>query len=509
MCKLATKIWEHKTNLLFILAVFLAWPTFGLSFLVLLGWISWVGYSRARKAEKRKVNSVLLEAIFERDPTDQGYKRFILALDLPVQGEARNFPDPQLKQCGRLVMLYFAHNPGEAKIFIEALNALDPDKLVSPAELLQLENEEHQSFIWGFHSRDLRLVCFRAVEALMTNNDLPCFEPYDLKEISEQVTDMSMEQKRASKRADRTPLTGSKPVSKEMSARPSMEMPHKSNPLLNKVAPERRFSKVSPRIDSSAPVHPKKMVSIDDYIAAQDAENGTNMSVWLNIGKSGVPKTTALIEGHIKMMVAQTRDFAVFDDIKFESAYRYAIGRGAKAATKREASTTIEIEGKSYFVVFTKSVGGGTIIGVEDSKVVQDRLLNPAKMKAHCEKQVDSAISEFRAATRYDQAVRLIVKDIQNCVVIHPTWVSEEDTVKKMFEVTLQAALRGGMSKPLALQWLGQKDLSDAILTSAAHFESAEFSKTEQIECVGKFTEKLAKAQMRAQLRAASPSFSE
>ena len=78
-----------------------------------------------------------------------------------------------------------------------------------------------------------------------------------------------------------------------------------------------------------------------------------------------------------------------------------------------------------------------------------------------------------------------------------------------MFEVALQAALNGGMSEPLALQWLGQKNLSDAIITSAAHFEKAEFSKTEQIECVGKFTEKMARAQIRAQVRAGKPSFSE
>lgn len=233
------------------------------------------------------------------------------------------------------------------------------------------------------------------------------------------------------------------------------------------------------------------------------------MSVWLNIGKGGTPKTSSLIEGHIKDMVARAEDFAVFDDIKFESARGFAIGRGAKAATKTAASTTTEIDGRSYFVVFSQSAGGGTAIAVEDAKVVQDMLLNPAKMKAHCEEQVDSALAEFRAANRYDQAVRLIANDIENCVVMHPTWVSEKDTINKMFEVTLQAALRGGMSKPLALQWLGQKDLSDAIITSAAHFEKVEFSKAEQIECVGKFTEKLAKAQIRAQLRAGKPSFSE
>ena len=151
--------------------------------------------------------------------------------------------------------------------------------------------------------------------------------------------------------------------------------------------------------------------------------------------------------------------------------------------------------------MFSKSAGDGTVFGVEDVRAVQDRLLNPAKMKAHYEGQLDSAFAAFGAANKYDQAERLIAKDIENCVVKHPTWVNERDTIERMFEVALQAALKGGMSEPLALQWFGQKDLSDAVITCAAHFEKAGFSQTEQIECVGKFVEKLSNAQIKAQAR--------
>lgn len=220
-------------------------------------------------------------------------------------------------------------------------------------------------------------------------------------------------------------------------------------------------------------------------------------------------RRNGIIEGRIKEMVSRAEGYAVFDDIYFESARGYAVDRGAKAADATSASARVEIDGKSYSVVFSKSAGGGTVFGVEDAQVVRDRLLNPAKMKAHHEGQLDSTLAAFGAANRYDQAERLIAKDIENCVVKHPTWVGEKDTIEKMFEVALQAALKGGMSESLALQWLGQKDLSDAIITSAAHFEKVEFSKAEQIECVSKFIEKLAKAQIRAQVRAGKPSFSE
>jgi hypothetical protein len=181
---MATTRGEKNTTLLFVLAVFLAWPTFGLSFLVLLGWIAWTGYSRARNAENRNTISLELEPIFDSDETGDGYHNLILSLNLPTKDKNGSLTDHQLsnlKKCGRLIMLYFAQNPREAKIFLEARKIIDPDEFVSAGELLQWEDQEHRSFIWGYHSSDLRLVCFRAVKALMTNNDLPCFELFDLK----------------------------------------------------------------------------------------------------------------------------------------------------------------------------------------------------------------------------------------------------------------------------------------------------------------------------------------
>lgn len=216
-----------------------------------------------------------------------------------------------------------------------------------------------------------------------------------------------------------------------------------------------------------------------------------------------------IIEGHIKKMVSEAEEYAIFNNIYFESARSYAVNRGAKAADATSASTRVEIDGKSYFVVFSKSSGGGTVFSVEDAQVVRDRLLNPEKMKAHYEGKINSAFAAFGAENRYDQAERLIVNDIQNGLVKHPTWVSDKVTLDKMFEAALHSALRVGMSEPLALQWLGQKDFSDAIITSAAHFEKVEFGIAEQIECVGKLTEKLAKVQIRAQMRAGKTSYSE
>lgn len=208
-----------------------------------------------------------------------------------------------------------------------------------------------------------------------------------------------------------------------------------------------------------------------------------------------------IIEGRIKDMVSRGEGYAVFDEIYYDSARGYAIDRGAKAADATSASTRIEIDGKVYSVVFSKSAGGGTVFGVDDAQAVRDRLLNPAKMKDHLDDQLKSAFSQFSAEQRYEQAERNIAKDIENGVEQYPSWIAERDSVKQLLEVAVQAALKAGMSENLALHWLEQNDVTAGIYTSAAHFEKVGFGKAEQVKCTGKFIEKLAKGQLRAQQR--------
>lgn len=72
-------------------------------------------------------------------------------------------------------------------------------------------------------------------------------------------------------------------------------------------------------------------------------------------------RRNGIIEERIKEMVSRAEGYAVFDDINFESARGYAVDRGAKAADATSASTRVEIDGKSYSVVFSKSASGGTV----------------------------------------------------------------------------------------------------------------------------------------------------
>lgn len=198
-------------------------------------------------------------------------------------------------------------------------------------------------------------------------------------------------------------------------------------------------------------------------------------------------------------MVSQGEDYAVFDDLPFQQAHAYAIEKGAKAADTNAASTHFVVSGKTYFVVFTRAHSGGTIFGVEDSQSVRERVLDRSKMEAHVSQKMKSIFDEFATSDRYRKAEKLTAQDIQSGIVKMPSWINDQADVTALFDTALAAALASGMSETLAINFLKHMDVSNAVVTSAAQFEIAGFSKLEQIAHAGAFTEKLAKAQIKAQ----------
>ncbi|SMR70654.1 hypothetical protein SAMN04488030_0266 [Aliiroseovarius halocynthiae] len=152
-----------------------------------------VWFRSKRKALKQAdVMNALLEGIFKGR-----FAEFAHAIDLPyhesaleddiISGAER--PDADMHQAGRLIMGYFAHNPAEAALFLKSFkdNGFSPEDGVDA--IYDILNYEH------FHENPnygpLRLVCYRAVEALMTNNVLPCFKSVDRARVSEMVTEMT------------------------------------------------------------------------------------------------------------------------------------------------------------------------------------------------------------------------------------------------------------------------------------------------------------------------------
>ena len=215
----------------------------------------------------------------------------------------------------------------------------------------------------------------------------------------------------------------------------------------------------------------------------------------------GKARRDVTVEACIRKAVASGKDHAVFDDLAFSAAHSYAIDHGALAPERDAASTRFAEGGTTYFVVFIRATRGGTIINAEDERLVTERVQDRDKMEAHLHKSIMNDLEALSREERYDRAERLTVKDIQDEVVKVPSWGLDEVRMRRLISATTDAAIRSGMNETLAVLWLRQQDVLAAVLTSAAQFEIAGFTQSEQVDCACAFTEKLAKAQLKAQAR--------
>ena len=80
------------------------------------------------------------------------------------------------------------------------------------------------------------------------------------------------------------------------------------------------------------------------------------------------------VESRVKKMVSAGKGSAAFSDLYFEAARSYAIEKGAKAPEPNAASAHILVDGRNYFVVFSRATSGGTMISVEESDAVRRRV---------------------------------------------------------------------------------------------------------------------------------------
>jgi hypothetical protein len=162
-------------GLLFILALLLAWPTLGLS---LVAWFVLVFLKAAKRAKASAQREVIAEVI---EPLFKGrFADFYDALDVPYRWDAER-TQSESHQCGRFIMKYLAHNPSEAAIFTRGLKRLaakGSGQLCDPVQAAEFETRYDEK-------REIHLTAYRAIEALMSQNNLPCFQGVDLDAVSQ------------------------------------------------------------------------------------------------------------------------------------------------------------------------------------------------------------------------------------------------------------------------------------------------------------------------------------
>ncbi|RYY22411.1 MAG: hypothetical protein EOP62_23250 [Sphingomonadales bacterium] len=158
-------------GILFVVALVLAVPTFGLS---LVAWAV-VALMKAKGKRARRDNATAkLEPVFAGEFAD-----FVLSLDVPLR-EGQELTEAEAHQCGRHIMKYLANNPSEEVVFKRGVNKWKIGSAVgdwSPA--LAAGNEAARG-----GRGDVHAVSYRAIEALMTNNTLGCFSKVDLPEVT-------------------------------------------------------------------------------------------------------------------------------------------------------------------------------------------------------------------------------------------------------------------------------------------------------------------------------------
>ena len=157
-------------GILFIIALLLAWPTFGLSIVVWLILVFFKSKAKVEKIDRRREIVQIIEPLFQGR-----FSEFFMAMDIPlIYGQ--DLTQEEAHKCGRHIMNYIAHNPSEAALF---MNGLDRWRTKGSSELCDpitaARDEKNLNA-----KREIHVTSYRAIEAIMTNNyNLPCFRKID------------------------------------------------------------------------------------------------------------------------------------------------------------------------------------------------------------------------------------------------------------------------------------------------------------------------------------------
>ncbi len=170
-------------GILFLVALVLAWPTFGLSLVVwfILAWSK--AKNKVAKSDRREELKTVIEPLFQGRFAD-----FYYALDVPTIGGNPSIQEAH--QCGRHIMNYLAQNPSEAALFMKGLDkklkTMGNTSLCAPVTAALKEKTTPQK-------GDIHLTSYRAIEAIITNNpNLSCFKNVSILLVSLQISLMSI-----------------------------------------------------------------------------------------------------------------------------------------------------------------------------------------------------------------------------------------------------------------------------------------------------------------------------
>ena len=172
-------------GILFVVALILAWPTFGLSVVAYVALLLVRSYLRQNK----KVDGMMRRADFRSlmEPLFHGRsEEFFLALDIPTR-LGREFTQEEARECMRHVMYFLADNPNEAALFMRGLEnrrAKSGDAGLDPISAALYERNRNLK-------GEIHLLVYRAIATIKTANpSLRCFDKVDDAELGLRIVDV-------------------------------------------------------------------------------------------------------------------------------------------------------------------------------------------------------------------------------------------------------------------------------------------------------------------------------
>lgn len=164
-------------NWLFILALILAWPTFGLSILIWLFLLFLKAKDKTRKIDIMREKRTVLDPLFR-----ERFDEFFLSLDLPLASGA-TISKEEASHCGRHIVNFIAYNHEETELLIKGLKRWEDgtgSALCDPIRAAQIESLLQKA--------EVHLVAYRAMEAISINNrNLRSFQKISLPVLRERM----------------------------------------------------------------------------------------------------------------------------------------------------------------------------------------------------------------------------------------------------------------------------------------------------------------------------------
>lgn len=171
---------------LFVAALIFAIPTYGLSIIAWFALMFIKANHKNKKIEQRRtIADAVIHPLFKNN-----FAEFYRTLEVPYVSFTHNasIPEEYAESCGRHIANYISHNNEETKLFIAGLKIWTLKgsyELCSPEEAAECERTVGEL---GY----VHLVSWRAIEALIKNNNLLCFDGVNETQLTEMINQMEI-----------------------------------------------------------------------------------------------------------------------------------------------------------------------------------------------------------------------------------------------------------------------------------------------------------------------------